>query len=255
VTGAVLEARGVTKRFGGLVAVAGADLTVSPGEMALVIGPNGAGKTTLFNCLSGVLAPDEGTVAVAGEDLTGRRSHEFAGGGVSRTFQHARMFGGLDVVSNVLVGMHHRLEAGWLRGALRLPSVRAEERAAHDRAMALLDDLGLAHRATDRVDDLTLHEERRLELARSLIADPLVLLLDEPFAGLGDDESRTLAGEVNRVRAERDLAVVLIEHHVELALELADHVTVLDFGQVIAHGPPDVIRVDPAVVSAYMGAA
>lgn len=254
-TAPVLDATGVTKRFGGLRAVAGAGLQVGPGEMALVIGPNGAGKTTLFNCLSGVLAPDEGTVLVDGVDLTGRRSHEFAAAGVSRTFQHARMFGGLDVISNVLVGMHHRLEAGWLRGALRLPTVRAEERAARDRAMTLLTDLGLAHRATDRVDDLTLHEERRLELARSLIADPLVLLLDEPFAGLGDEESRALADEVNQVRADRDLAVVLIEHHVELALELADHVTVLDFGQVIAHGPPATVRVDPAVVAAYMGTA
>jgi branched-chain amino acid transport system ATP-binding protein len=251
----VLQARGVTRSFGGLTAVEDVDLAVSAGQMALVIGPNGAGKTTLFNCLSGVLRPDRGSVLIAGADLTGRQAHEYAVAGVSRTFQHARTFAGLDVLSNVMVGAHHRLRAGWLRGALRLPWVRAEERAVRGRAMAVLEDLDLAHRATAPVGDLTLHEERRLELARCLIADPLVVLLDEPFAGLGDQEARELAAQVDAVRRERDLAVVLIEHHVDLALELADQVTVLDFGRVIAEGPPAAVRTDPAVVAAYMGVA
>lgn len=251
----VLEARGVTRSFGGLTAIADVDLRVVAGELAVVIGPNGAGKTTLFNCLSGVLPPDRGTVVLLGTDLTGQRSHQLAAAGVSRTFQHARTFKGLDVLSNVLVGAHHRLHAGWLRGALRLPAVRAEEHAVREQALDLLDRLGLGHRAHARVGELTLHEERRLELARSLIAEPVLLLLDEPFAGLGDAESRELAQQVDEVRSERDLAVVLIEHHVDLALELADHVTVLDFGRVIAQGPPDAVRTDPAVISAYMGVA
>lgn len=252
---ATLQAVGVTRSFGGLLAIDAVNLTVRAGEMALVIGPNGAGKTTLFNCLSGVLAPDRGSVTVAGNELTGKHSHQFAGAGVSRTFQHARTFAGLDVVSNVMVGAHHRLSAGWFRGALRLPSVRTEEHQVRTRSMDVLTLLGLQHRAHARVGDLTLHEERRLELARCLVADPIVLLLDEPFAGLGDNEARELAELVNQVRADRGLAVVLIEHHVDLALELADHVTVLDFGRVIAQGLPGQVRTDPAVVAAYMGAA
>lgn len=237
------------------MAIDSVDLTIQFGEMALVIGPNGAGKTTLFNCLSGVLPPDRGTVTVEGRELTGRQAHQFAEAGVTRTFQHARTFAGLDVVNNVMVGAHLRLRAGWLRGALRPPSVRREERQVRDRSMAVLTLLGLQHRARARVADLTLHEERRLELARCLIADPVVMLLDEPFAGLGDHEARELAELVNQVRADRGLTVVLIEHHVDLALELADHVTVLDFGRVIAQGFPDQVRTDPAVVAAYMGAA
>jgi branched-chain amino acid transport system permease protein len=253
VTTPTLDVRRLSKRFGGLVAMQDVDLTVAAGELAVLIGPNGAGKTTVFNCISGVLRPDAGEVVVGDVTMTGRPAHAYAAAGVARTFQHVRSFGGLDVTGNVLIGAHLRLRSGWLTGALRPPRVRDEERRARATAVDLLAELGLDDRRDDRMDDLTLQEERRVEIARCLAAEPTVLLLDEPFAGLGDAEAHGLAQLIQHVRVRHELAVVLIEHHVDLALQLADHVTVLDFGEVIAHGSADTVRRDPRVVEAYIG--
>ncbi len=253
-TAPLLSAQRLLRRFGGLIAVNEVDLEVEPGEIQLVIGPNGAGKTTFFNLVSGVDRPDGGTVTVDGVDLTGRPAHVFAAAGLMRTFQHARPFKGLDLVENVMVGGHSRTAAGSLRGTFRTPAARREEKELRQEAHRLLGEVGLDK--TNRLaGELTLAEERRLELARCLAGEPRLLLLDEPAAGLGDEEAEEVAALVKRIRDERGVAVILIEHHIELALSVAEQVSVLDFGRVIARGSPEAVRNDPKVIEAYIGAA
>lgn len=248
-----LEGVGITRTFGGVTAVDGVDVAIRPGRVTLVLGPNGAGKSTLVNCITGVDRPDSGRVLVDGREVTTWRSHRYARLGVVRTFQHARPFAGLTVAENVMVGAHGRTSAGALRGTLRTPSARREEAALRAQADELLAEVGLAGRGGDRPADLPLADERRLEIARCLAARPRVLLLDEPAAGLGEAEADALAALVRRLCSEQDLGVLLIEHHLELALGMADDVVVLDFGRVIARGTPDEIRRDPAVQTAYIG--
>jgi ABC-type branched-subunit amino acid transport system ATPase component len=221
--------------------------------VTLVLGPNGAGKSTLVNCITGVDRPDAGRVLADGRDVTGWRSHRFARHGVVRTFQHARPFAGLTIAENVMVGGHGRTSSGVFRGTLRTPFARKEEGALRRQADALLADVGLDGRGGDRPADLPLAGERRLELARCLAAEPRVLLLDEPAAGLGEAEADELAALIRRLCSEQGLGVLLIEHHLELALGMADEVVVLDFGRVIARGTPAQIRRDPAVQAAYIG--
>ncbi|MEV0717514.1 ABC transporter ATP-binding protein [Asanoa sp. NPDC050611] len=249
----VLAGRGVTRRFGGVTAVSDVDVEIRAGEVTLVLGPNGAGKSTLVNCLTGVDRPDEGRVLVSGADVTGRRPDQFNRMGVVRTFQHTRPFGGLTVAENVMVGAHGRTKAGFVRGTLRTPGARREEAALRAQADELLEQVGLAGRGVARPVDLPLADERRVEIARCLAAQPRVLLLDEPAAGLGEAEADALADLVRRLCAEYDLGVLLIEHHLELALGMADSVVVLDFGKVIARGTPAEIREDAAVRAAYVG--
>ena len=248
-----LVATDVTKRFGGLSAVSGVSLEVVAGRVHLLIGPNGAGKTTFFNVVSGVDVPSEGTVVLDGRDLTGAAAHVYARAGLMRTFQHARPFGGLTVAENVMVGAHVRSASGPLRGTVRTPDARREERHLRHVARELLDRVGLHGRADHLAADLTLAEERRLEVARCLAGQPSVLLLDEPLAGLGEEEAAELGRLVRGLATEEGVAVVLIEHHLDLALSLADEVTVLDFGVVIASGEPEVVSEDPRVVDAYVG--
>jgi branched-chain amino acid transport system ATP-binding protein len=252
---AVLEGRGITRRFGGVTAVSHVDVEVHAGAVTLVLGPNGAGKSTLVNCLTGVDRPDSGRVLVAGDDVTGRRPDQFNRLGVVRTFQHTRPFAGLSVAENVMVGAHGRTRAGFVRGTLRTRAARREETALREQAEELLAQVGLAGRGGARPTDLPLADERRLEVARCLAAEPRALLLDEPAAGLGEDEADALAALVRTLCAERGLGVLLIEHHLELALGLADTVVVLDFGRVIARGTPAEVREDAAVRDAYVGVA
>lgn len=251
----VLQARSLTRVFGGMTAVDGVDLDVPAGSVTLVLGPNGAGKSTLLNCISGVDTPTRGAVLLDGEDVTGRRADEYARRGVQRTFQHARPFKGLTLAENVMVGAHARSSAGLVRGTLRTPGARKEEARLRTTAGRLLDRVGLGGRDGDRPHDLTLADERRLELARCLAGEPRVLLLDEPAAGLGEEEADELASLIRSLCRDEGLAVVLIEHHLELALGLAEHVIVLDFGAVIASGTPDQVRNDRGVQAAYIGMA
>ncbi len=247
----LLEVVGLTKRFGGVVAVNDLDLTVHAGEIVALIGPNGAGKTTAFNMISGAVVPSAGTVTVAGKRVEGRKPHVFAEAGATRTFQNLQIFSSATVLGNVMVGRHLRSRAGLLRGALVLPA-RAEERTLKRSAREVVELLGLGPDADRLAVDLPFGRQRLVEIARALALEPDLLLLDEPMAGLSGAERSDLARLLRRLRAA-GMAIVLVEHDVEAVLALADRIAVLDDGVRIALGTPDVVRTDPAVVSAYLG--
>ncbi len=249
----ILVGEGLTRRFGGMVAVDTVDIVAKAGAVTVLLGPNGAGKSTLVNLLSGVDAPSEGRVRVAGKDMAGQRSDHFARAGVVRTFQHARAFPGLTARENVMVGGHSRTRAGVLRGTLRTPGALREERRLRETSDQMLERVGLGGRGGCRPEDMPLADERRLEIARCLAAEPRVLMLDEPVAGLGEDEAAALARLLRTLADDGGLAIVLIEHHLELALDVADTVYVLDFGRLIFAGTPAEVRQDRAVQTAYIG--
>jgi branched-chain amino acid transport system permease protein len=247
----LLEVRGLTKRFGGVVAVDSVDLHAAAGEIVALIGPNGAGKTTCFNMISGVLQPSSGTVTVAGTRTEGRRPHVFALARATRTFQNLQVFGSSSVLDNVKVARHLRTRRGMLASALVLPAAR-EEREITEVSREVLAVVGLADDADRPARDLPFGRQRTMEVARALALEPDLLLLDEPMAGLSAGERRELASLLRRLRAA-GMGIVLVEHDMEAVLSLADRVVVLDDGRQIASGTPDEIRDDPAVVAAYLG--
>ena len=240
-------------RFGGIQALSEAGLTVRRGEIVSVIGPNGAGKTTLLGVVSGAVRAMGGTVFVDGRDLTGRPVHERAVAGVLRTFQNLEIFSNMTVLENVLTGAH--LTAGYslLDSLLRTRRFRREERRLRGACLAHLDFIGLADRAGDMASELPYGEQRLLELARALAAAPTLLLLDEPAAGMNNAETSGLGSIIRRVRDELDVSVVLVEHDMDLVMEVSDRVTVLNFGHVLAEGSPRAIQENPEVVAAYLG--
>jgi branched-chain amino acid transport system permease protein len=248
-----LAVRGVSCRFGGLVAVHDVSLEVADGEIFGIIGPNGAGKTTLFNLITGLTRPSGGHVVYRGGDITGLPPHRVAGRGIARTFQNVRLFGTLSVLDNLLIAQHLRTRTGIWSGALALPAARAEEREIHRRAWELLELVGLADRAPERALSLPYGDQRRLEIARALALGPATLLMDEPAAGMNAGEKRELSAFIREIRARFDLTVMLIEHHVPLVMGLCDRVAVLNFGQLIALGDPGEVQHNPAVVEAYLG--
>jgi len=247
----LLEVRGLTKHFGGVVAVDDIDLEVRTGQILALIGPNGAGKTTCFNMVSGVLTPTSGTVRLAGKRIDGRKPHTFARARATRTFQNLQVFGSMTVLGNVMVGRFLRSRAAMLRGALYFPA-RAEEAQIARSAYDVVEMVGLGAEARRQATDLPFGRQRLMEVARALATEPDLLLLDEPMAGLSRTERRELALLLRRLRAG-GMAIVLVEHDVEAVLALADQVAVLDDGRLIALGTPDEIRNDPAVVAAYLG--
>jgi branched-chain amino acid transport system ATP-binding protein len=250
----LLSLNGITRRFGGLIAVDGVDLAVAKGGVTAVIGPNGAGKTTLFNIISGFQAPNAGRIVFDGIDITGHPPEAIAAAGVVRTFQLVQLFQNLSVLENVKVGSHLHTTGGLWSAVLRLPRTRAAERALEARARELLAFVGLDAEADEEANALAYGQQRLLEIARSLAAGPRLLLLDEPAAGLSVEETRRLAAAIRTI-AERGTTVLLIEHDMKLVMNTADTVAVLDFGRKIAEGPPETVREDAAVIAAYLGTA
>ncbi|MFG1422043.1 branched-chain amino acid ABC transporter ATP-binding protein/permease [Roseixanthobacter liquoris] len=251
---AELVARDLTVRFGGLTALSKASLRVKPGEVHALIGPNGAGKSTFVNTISGFYKPTEGEFELDGIQLTGKRSHEIARIGLARTFQNTELFGELTVLDNVLVGYQQRLTYGIADALLRTPRLRREESESRRAAIGLLTFVGLDAYANEQARFLPFGLQRRLEIARALAAKPRLLLLDEPAAGLTTQEIDALE-EMIRAIAALGISVLLIEHHVELIMAVADTVTVLDYGQVIASDTPAIVQEDPRVIEAYFGAS
>ena len=248
----LLEARGINRRFGGVQALSGVDVNVPEGKIKAVIGPNGAGKTTLFNVISGVIAPDSGSLTFRGRNMVGLKPYQIARMGISRTFQNVSLFANMTVLDNVLVGRHTRMRAGWWGCALHTPRQRREERAARETAMECLAFVGLEREAGREVGALSFGRRRMVELARALATDPALLLLDEPASGLNTKETADFAGLIRRIR-DRGVTLLLVEHDMSLVMDISDEILVLNFGAPIAEGSPADVRAKPEVISVYLG--
>ena len=241
----------VTVRFGGLVALDAVSLHVEPGEVLGVIGPNGAGKTTLFNVCCGFQKPSTGDLSWDDQPLVNLRPHRLAALGISRTLQGVGLFAGMTVLENVTTGAHSRSRSGFLAAALGLPSADRDEDARRGEAMAALESLDAGRYADRYPGSLPYPVQKRVALARALVSQPRLLLLDEPAAGLSNDEMDELGDLIQHLQGT--MAVMLVEHHMDLVMRVCNRITVLDFGKVIANGTPDQVRNDPAVLAAYLG--
>jgi branched-chain amino acid transport system ATP-binding protein len=251
----LLDVRDVTVRFGGVVALDGISFTVEEGQIAGLIGPNGAGKTTLFNCLSRLYQPSAGDVLFRGASLLATPVYGIAALGIGRTFQNVALFDRLTVLENVMVGRHSRTSSGVFASALRRPAAVAEQDAAQKRALELIDFMDLGAFTHWPAGGLPFPIRKRVELARALAAEPKLLLLDEPAAGLNHDEIATLEAQIRGIRDTRDVTVLLVEHHMSLVMSVSDKVVTVNFGRKIAEGTPDEVRRNPEVIRAYLGTA
>jgi branched-chain amino acid transport system ATP-binding protein len=248
-----LAARNITIKFGGLAAVVNVDFTIPQGGIVSLIGPNGAGKTTFFNVLTGLYRPTTGRVLLGPKDVTGLPPHRIASLGLARTFQNIRLFNLMTAEENVLVAMHSHMKAGIVRTVLRTPGQRREEREGREFARDLLEFVGIGKVRDDYARNLSYGDQRRLEVARALALRPKILLLDEPTAGMNPLESARFVEFVHRVRDERGVSILLIEHDMSVVMRVSERVTVLDRGEKIAEGLPDEIRANERVVEAYLG--
>lgn len=244
---------GVERRFGGLRAVDGASFSVRPGTVTALIGPNGAGKTTLFNVISGFAAPDAGTIRFDGETIAGRAPHEIARRGLVRTFQLTRVFAKMKVLDNVVIAARDQPGENLAQALFRPGRSRRHEREVRERALAMLAQVGLAEKAGDYAATLSGGQRKLLELARALMMEPRMVMLDEPMAGVNPTLGRRLLTYLDELRDRQGMTVLFIEHDMDVVMGVSDEVVVMSEGRVIAHGPPDLVRADPRVVDAYLG--
>jgi branched-chain amino acid transport system ATP-binding protein len=249
---ALLELRSLSKNFGGLAAVKDLTLDVDAGSIISLIGPNGAGKSTVFNVITGVYSPSAGSIAFEGRQLQGLRPDRVTAAGIARTFQNIRLFAFMSVLENVMVGRNSRMHASIADSAVGTPRATREDRQVERKAAELLDFFGLTPYAHEWARNLPYGMQRRLEMARALASEPRLLLLDEPGAGTNPAEKQSLMRLVQSIR-DRGVTILLIEHDMRLVMGISDYVHVLDYGEQIAHGPPDKVRHDPLVIEAYLG--
>ncbi len=250
----LLQARGVTKRFEGLVANRDIDFDVPTHSIVAIIGPNGAGKTTFFNQLTGIYAPTSGTITFADVDIGGMAPHQVAELGIARTYQNIRLFQNMTVIANVMVGRHVRMHGQWYQAILGTSAIGKEEETTLERARELLELVGLRRSVENQLaKNLPYGDQRRLEVARALGSEPKLLLLDEPTAGMNPGETRQMTDFIGRLRRDLQLTILLIEHDMKVVMGVSEHITVLDYGEKIAEGTPEEIRANPRVIEAYLG--
>ena len=249
----VLHVEHITMQFGGVVAVNDLSMDIYPGEIVALIGPNGAGKTTIFNLLTNVYQPTRGTILLRGVDTKGMTTAQVNRMGIARTFQNIRLFGSMSVLDNVKVGMHNGIKCSFASSLLHTPRYYRSERIARERCMELLDFMGMADLAEQRADSLPYGAQRRLEIVRALATNPAIILLDEPAAGMNPSETAELMEHIRLIRGTFQIAIMLIEHDMNLVMGVCEGIAVVNYGKIIAKGTPDQIRSNPEVIEAYLG--